>query len=200
MAVSPVPLDHSLRSRQRPLAIRAHPIVLGTVLFLASELMFFAGLFASYFDLRSQAAVWPPPGIRLELLGPSVGTALLFISSIVVFLMTRALARNRYKAAYGWLFTGIVCGIAFVTIAIDGYAHNSFTIASSAYGSIYYAMTGFHLLHVAAGVVLLAGLFFALKTPAVRAGQRAAAEALSYYWHFVFIVWLGIYAAVYLLR
>lgn len=185
---------------ERSLAIRAHPLVFGVVLFLASELMFFAGLFAAYFDLRSQTAIWPPHGVHLDIVMSSIGTALLFVSSMVMILMTRALDRRRYKAAHGWLAVAMLCGIGFIAIALFGYAHNSFSISSSAYGSMYYALTGFHLLHVTAGIVLLAGLFLGLRSPVFQANHRAAAEAIAYYWHFVFIVWLGIYAAVYLLR
>jgi len=185
---------------ESPLAIRAHPLVFGVVLFLASELMFFAGLFAAYFDLRSQAAAWPPPGVHLDVASASFGTLLLLVSSIAMVLMTRALARQRYKAAHGWLASGVVCGVAFVAVALIGYAKDTFSIASNAYGSLYYTMTGFHLLHVTAGVILLAGLYFALRSPAMNANQRAGAEAISYYWHFVFIVWVGIWCAIYLIR
>ena len=185
---------------ESPLAIRAHPLVFGVVLFLASELMFFAGLFAAYFDLRSQAAVWPPPDVHLDVVPASVGTLLLLASSIAMVLMTRALGRGRYRAAHGWLASGVVCGVAFIVIALVGYSKNTFSIASNAYGSLYYTMTGFHLLHVAAGIILLVGLYFALRSPAMTANQRAGAEAISYYWHFVFIVWVGIWCAIYLIR
>lgn len=185
---------------QTPLAIRAHPLVFGVVLFLASELMFFAGLFAAYFDLRNSTAVWPPAGVRLDPVLPTIGTLLLLVSSIAMLLMTRALERGRYQAAYGWLGCGIVAGLTFVGIALVGYAKNSFSIASNAYGSIYYAMTGFHLLHVAAGIILLAGLFLGLRSRAMTANRRAGAEAISYYWHFVFVVWVGIYGAIYIIR
>jgi cytochrome c oxidase subunit 3 len=185
---------------ERSLAIRAHPLVFGVVIFLASELMFFAGLFAAYFDLRSQTAAWPPADVHLDFVMGSIGTALLFASSMAMILMTRALDRRRHKAAPGWLAVAILCGFGFIAIALFGYAHNSFSISSSAYGSMYYTLTGFHLLHVTAGIVLLAGLLLGLRSRALQANHRAAAEAISYYWHFVFVVWLGIYGAVYLLQ
>ena len=185
---------------REPFPIRAHPLVLGVVVFLASELMFFAALFASYYELRSQSTSWPPPGVHLDLLQSSIGTCLLFTSSVVMFLMTRAMDRKRTKAAYGWLVVAILCGLAFVAIGLDGYAKNTFTIASNAYGSLFYTMTGFHLLHVGVGIVLLIALFFGLRSSALRANHRAGAEAIMYYWHFVFVVWLGIWASIYLVR
>jgi cytochrome c oxidase subunit 3 len=165
--------------------------------------MFFAALFASYYDLRNQAVAngaWPPADVHLDLLDSSIGTFLLFFSSVAMIFMTGAMDRRRMKAAYVWLLVATLCGVAFVAIGIDGYARNTFTIASNAYGSLFYTMTGFHLLHVAAGVILLCGLFVGLRSPAMRANHRAGAEAIAYYWHFVFIVWLGLWGTIYLVR
>lgn len=188
---------------RRSFPIRAHPLVFGVVIFLASELMFFAALFAAYYDLRNQtlgAGSWPPAGVHLDVLDSSIGTFLLFLSSMLALLMTRALDRDRIKAAHGWLFGAIACGAAFVALSLYGYSRNTFTISSSAYGSLYYTMTGFHLLHVIAGVILLVGMYLGLRSPALRANHRAGAEAISYYWHFVFVVWVGIWGSIYLIR
>jgi len=184
----------------RPLAIRAHPIVLGVSLFLASELMFFAGLFAAYFDLRAGSAVWPPPGTHVNILEGTVGTVLLALSSAFAIGLTRALDRGGAAAGRPWLFAGILSALLFVALTVYGWSEETFGIASSAYGSLYYTMTGFHLLHVIAGIVLLIALFFGLRAPAFVADHRAGAEGIMYYWHFVFAVWLGLYATLYLLR
>lgn len=185
---------------ERPLPIRAHPVVLGTAIFLASELMFFSALFATYYDLRTRGNSWPPPGVRLDELGPAFGTFFLLVSSGSMFPMLRALRSRRLKAAYGWLYCAIVGGIGYIGIALRGYAAQNFTMASSAYGSIYITMTGFHLLHVVAGVVMLIALYAGLQSPVFRADKYAAAEAVSYYWHFVTVVWIGIYTTVYWVR
>lgn len=189
-----------VQSLQRSLPFRAHPLVFGVALFLASELMFFAGLFAAYFDLRSLDPVWPPAGVRLDLVQSSAGTLLLAISSGAMFGMNGALDRRRIGAARVWLGTAIACGIVFLAIALHGWSQNTFTIASNAYGSLFYAMTGFHALHVTVGIVLLIALLFGLRSPAFTADGRAGAEAVSYYWHFVFVVWLGIWGTIYLIR
>lgn len=188
------------RHRIAPLPVRAHPLVLGVVLFLASELMFFAALFASYFSLRANRTVWPPPGVHLDPVEASFGTLLLFLSSLVMVLTTRAMDRGRNGAARWWTATAILCATAFVAISLHGYLKNSFTIATNAYGSIYYAMTGFHLLHVTAGIGLLIALLAGLRSPALRANHRAGAEAMTYYWHFVFVVWIGIWGTIYFIR
>ena len=184
----------------RQLAFRAHPLLFGVVIFLSSELMFFAGLFAAYFDLRSGSGAWPPPGVHLSFVEGAAGTALLLLSSLSMVGMTRALDRGGAKAAYGWLFGGIVCAVAFVALTLAGWQEETFGIASHAYGSVYFAMTGFHVLHVVAGIILLTALFFGLRSPALTANHRAGAEAIMYYWHFVFAVWLGIWGTLYFIR
>jgi len=184
----------------KPFALRAHPLMFGVVLFLSSELMFFAGLFAAYFDLRSGTAVWPPGDVHLNITESGISTLLLALSSGSALLMTRALSRNRVKLARTFLGAAIVLGIAFLAIAMHGWSTNAFLVGTHAYGSVFYAMTGFHALHVAAGILLLGALFFGVSSPAFRSNHRAGAEAISYYWHFVFIVWLGIWGTIYLIR
>jgi cytochrome c oxidase subunit III len=193
----------SANERARPLAplpIRAHPLVFGVVLFLASELMFFAALFASYYDLRSNASSWPPPMVRLDTAEGGFGTFLLFAASAVMVLATRAMDRGRLRAARWWTATAIVAALGFVAESLHGYSTNAFTIATNAYGSIYYTMTGFHLLHVIAGIGILTALLVGMRSPALLINHRAGAQAMTYYWHFVFVVWFGIFATVYLVR
>lgn len=183
-----------------PLPIRAHPLVLGVVLFLASELMFFAALFAGYYELRANRAAWPPPMVDLKPWEAAYGTFLLFVASVVMVLATKAMDRAKMRAARWWTLCAIVAAIGFVLVAIHGYAGNTFGISTNAYGSIYYAMTGFHLLHVIAGIGILTALLAGIRSPALQVNHRAGAEAMTYYWHFVFIVWVGIFATIYFVR
>lgn len=184
-----------------PVSVRAHPLVLGIVMFLSSELMLFAALFATYYDLRATHTIaWPPPDVHLDLLGGSVGTFLLALSSAVMLLVTRAMDRNNYTAARWWVLSGITCALGFVYIAVHGYVFDTFDISSNAYGSIYYLMTGTHLAHVCVGIAILTALIMGMRTPALRHACRAGAEAMMYYWHFVFIVWIGIFTSIYIVR
>lgn len=183
------------------LGARAHPLVLGTVLFLASELMFFAALFASYFELRAGAAgAWPPPGVHLGVLESSIGTALLLLSDIVMLLATRAMDGGRWRAARCWTAAAMIAASGFIALSLHGWWANTFTMATDAYGSLFYTLTGFHLLHVSVGVVLLGALLVGMRSPALLVDRRAGAEALTYYWHFVFVVWLGVWGSIYLIR
>ncbi|MGH7736259.1 MAG: cytochrome c oxidase subunit 3 [Candidatus Tyrphobacter sp.] len=184
-----------------PLPIRAHPLVLGVVLFLASELMFFAALFAAFYDIRANHAVWPPAGVHLDIGEPSYGTFLLFVASLVMVFATRAMDKRRIRAARWYTTSAIIAAVGFCLLSVHGYlryAADGLTLATSAYGSLLYTLTGFHLLHVIVGVGVLFALLVAMRSPAVTANNRAAAEAMTYYWHFVFIVWIGIYTTVFI--
>jgi cytochrome c oxidase subunit 3 len=185
---------------RQPLAIRAHPLVFGVIVFLASESMFFAALFAAYFDLRSTTAIWPPSGTHLDIGPATVGTGLLALSSLTMIGFQFAVARNRLALGRGFLFTTIVLGAVFLAITLNGWRSAGFGIDSSAYGSLFYTMTGFHALHVTAGLIAIAYLTIFTTAPAFTTERRAGSEAIAYYWHFVFVVWLGLWATIYLVR
>jgi len=186
--------------RSRDLALRAHPLVFGVVAFLASELMFFGGFIAAYFSLRTLTTPWPPADVVLDT-GPSiVGTAMLACSSLTMLLTTHFLAANRTLLARFWLGATILLGTGFLFIAIDGWLRAPFRVSSHAYGTIYYAMTGFHALHVTAGIVVLTILFVAIRSSAFERDSRAGVEAIGFYWHFVFLVWLVLWGTIYFVK
>jgi cytochrome c oxidase subunit III len=182
------------------LTVRGHALVLGVILFLASELMFFAAWFAAYFDLRGRSAHWPPAGVELDTVESSVGTALLALSSLLVLVAIRDVHANRRTRARLWLTGTVLCGALFLAETVHGWSKNTFTFASHAYGSVFYGMTGFHAAHVTAGVVMLAFLTAGVDKPGFTREHAAGAEAISYYWHFVFVVWLGLWATIFFVR
>jgi cytochrome c oxidase subunit 3 len=182
------------------LAVRGRTLVLGVILFLASELMFFAAWFAAYFDLRGQARAWPPPGVHLDPLEPGIGTVLLGLSSVFVIVATQSIRRARYGTARGALAAAITCGLLFLALTGHEWATNGYTYASHAYGSLHYGVTGFHALHVTAGLGLLTLLAIGVRRPAFHGQDFAGAEAIGYYWHFVFVVWVGIYTLLWFVR
>jgi len=185
---------------RQPLAIRAHPLVFGVIAFLASESMFFAALFAAYFDLRSTTAVWPPAGTQLDVGPATIGTVLLALSSLTMIGFQFAVARNRLALGRLLLVVTIVLGLVFLAMTLGGWHDADFRIDSSAYGSLFYTLTGFHALHVTAGLIAIAYLTIFTTAPAFTTDRRAGSEAIAYYWHFVFVVWLGLWATIYLLR
>ncbi len=108
--------------------------------------------------------------------------------------------RGNMRAARLWTLSAIVAATGFVLESVHGYGDDTFGISTNAYGSIYYTMTGFHLVHVIVGIMILIALSIGMRSPALQANQRAGAEAMTYYWHFVFIVWIGIFTTIYFVR
>jgi cytochrome c oxidase subunit 3 len=184
----------------KDLALRTHPLVFGLVLFLASDLMIFGGFIAAYFNLRSLADVWPPPGVALDTASAAVGTGMLGASSATMLLVTHYLARNKFTLSRLWLGVTILLGTSFVLLSYHDWVANTFRIDSNAYGSLYYIMTGFHVCHVSAGVLALVILFGNMHKAAFQRDRRAGAEAIGFFWHFVFIIWLLIWGSIYVVR
>lgn len=175
-------------------------IAVGTVVWLASELMFFGGLFAAYFTLRSEARVWPPPAVHLETLTSAIATAVLLASSVTLLMGTRALVRGDKRAVRRWIIVTMLLGALFLANQIREFFTLDFGVASHSYGSIYYTMTGFHAAHVAVGLVLLAIGLFMLAGQGSLDARAPDADSIAYYWHFVDGVWILLFATLFILR
>src|ERR1700761_811869 len=184
----------------RSVAVRAHPLVFGTVVFLASESMLFASLLAAYYYLRGVTAPWPPSGTDLGIGAMAIGTLLLAGGSVSMSIAQAAAMRGGRTTARAMLVLTILLALAFLALEWTDWGHANFAVDSSAYGTLYYVLTGTHFAHVFAGVVLLAATALFLRTPAFARDHHAALEAVAYYWHFVFVVWLALYATIFLIR
>ena len=179
-------------------------VSVGTIVWLSSELMFFAGLFAMYFTARAQAGGnWPPPPTELNLALAVPVTLVLIASSFTCQMGVFAAERGDVYGLRRWYLLTLVMGAIFVFGQGYEYVHlvaEGTTIPGSSYGTVFYLATGFHGLHVIGGLVafvyLLARTTMAKFTPA----QATAAIVVSYYWHFVDIVWIGLFFTIYILQ
>jgi cytochrome c oxidase subunit III len=171
----------------------------GVVVWLASELMFFAGLFAAYFTLRSVGDRWPPEGVELEVVRTALATVVLLASSGTMHVAVRAAERGDRRGAITWLGVTVMLGVLFLSNQVAEYAAASFDIDDHAYGSIFYLLTGFHGLHVLGGLVFM-GAVVGVIAGGSRAPADTTVQVCAYYWHFVDVVWIGVFAAVYLLQ
>ncbi|MBW1601640.1 heme-copper oxidase subunit III [Streptomyces sp. JJ66] len=192
----------------------AHPSVnrpnltsVGTIIWLSSELMFFAALFAMYFTARSVmgAEFWTEKADSLNLPFALGNTTILVLSSLTCQLGVFAAERGDVKKLRSWFVVTFIMGAVFIGGQIVEYVelvkHEGLSLSSDAYGSVFYLTTGFHGLHVTGG--LIAFLFVLGRTYMARRfthHQATAAIVVSYYWHFVDVVWIGLFATIYLIK
>jgi cytochrome c oxidase subunit 3 len=178
--------------------------LLGMLLFISSELMFFGSLFGAYFTIRAISSSWPPPGSPgLAVPRTALFSVLLLASSATIQRGVRAARRNDRSGLVRWLLVTIVLGLAFLSGQTWEYAQLSaegLTISTSIYGATFFALTGFHALHVLAGLCAIALLAAAARRQGYGAHRLGPVEAVSYYWHFVDVIWVLLFATIYLLR
>ncbi len=179
-------------------------LAVGVMIWLGSEVMFFSGLFAAFFTIRAHASVWPPTGTKLDTIQAGVFTFILLSSS---FTMQKAVfdqEKGNRRGAKLWLLATLVMGAAFVGNQFYEWITLSHIPATdptvTAYGSLFYIMTGLHGLHVFLGLVAMVFLFGRLKGPKGDPGETAVFQGVSYYWHFVDIVWIGLFSCLFLLK
>ncbi|RXZ70765.1 cytochrome c oxidase subunit 3 [Agromyces albus] len=197
-----------------PVINRPNTVAVGTIVWLGSEVMFFAGLFAIYFTLRSQSPdMWEFEAARLNFPFSLTNTIILVLSSVTcqfgVFAAERLqpYATGWKPTQWGmveWFFLTYAMGAVFVAGQVWEYAtlvSEGIALDSNSYGSAFYITTGFHGLHVTGGLIaflLVIGRVFSVK----HFGHREATSAIvvSYYWHFVDVVWIGLFFIIYVLK
>jgi cytochrome c oxidase subunit 3 len=196
---------------------RPNMVSVGTIVWLSSELMFFAGLFAMYFTIRAvEPELWQERTGMLNIPFATANTLVLVISSVWCQLGVHAAEHGKAHrggasvlkvASWGmreWYVLTYVFGAVFIAGQVLEYAtlvSENVTMSSDPYGSVFYLTTGFHGLHVTGG--LLAFLLIIGRTFTTRHyshTQAAGAVVTSYYWHFVDVVWIALFAMIYLLR
>jgi cytochrome c oxidase subunit 3 len=213
------------QSRLRGIAGRPDAVSVGTIVWLASELMFFAALFAAYFTIRNvtnaQAAssglgsLWATNTAMLNIPFAVANTSVLVASSFTCQMGVFAAERGQVSAVgsklnprnWGlreWYQLTFGMGAFFIGGQVYEYASlfkEGLTLSSNAYGSAFFLATGFHGLHVTGGLiafVLLLGRTFLART--FTHEQAVSAVVVSYYWHFVDVVWIALFGVIYLLK
>ncbi|MCU1491071.1 MAG: cytochrome c oxidase subunit [Acidimicrobiaceae bacterium] len=170
------------------------------MIWLGSEFMFFSGLFAAFFTIRAHAgAHWPGPGIKLDTYQALVFTVVLLASSPTMQMGVWALERGERNKARAWTVVSFLLGAAFVGNQAFEWKTLPFRVHTNSYGSLFYIMSGLHGLHVLLGLVAMIALLARMSGPKGDAGELPVFQAVSYYWHFVDIVWIGLFSALFLL-
>ena len=189
-----------------PAPSRPNLVSVGTIVWLSSELMFFAALFARYFTVRQVTGAdnWPPDGVRLNVAFATVNTLVLVSSSITCQLGVFAAEKGDVRGLRKWFIITYLMGAFFVSGQVFEYTeltHEGLTLSSSGYGSVFYLTTGFHAAHVTGGLVAFL-LVLATTYVARRFDHDQATRAIvvSYYWHFVDVVWIALFFTIYFLQ
>ncbi|MBP2435963.1 heme-copper oxidase subunit III [Microbacterium amylolyticum] len=194
---------------------RPDPVSVGTIVWLGSEVMFFAGLFAIYFTLRSTSpGIWEEGTQALNVTFAFINTAILVTSSVTCQFGVLAAERMQPYTVKGqgwrslgmvpWFWITFALGATFVAGQVWEYAQlveHGVTISSDPYGAAFYLTTGFHGLHVAGGLIamlLTIGRVYAVKKFTHK--EATTTIVVSYYWHFVDIVWIALFAVIYFLQ
>jgi cytochrome c oxidase subunit 3 len=180
---------------------RPNMVSVGTIVWLSSELMFFAALFAMYFSIRAAAPEqWELHTEVLNLPYATTFTVILVLSSITCQMGVFAAEKGDVHKLRQWFTITFFMGLVFVLGQLNEYrtlVHEGIKINEDGYGSMFYLTTGFHGLHVTGG--LIAFIIFMIRTTMGRftPAQATSAIVVSYYWHFVDVVWIGLFLMIY---
>ena len=197
LAANDAALEHGSGGTSNP--------ILGMLLFITSEVMFFAGLFAAYFNVRANAPTWPPVEFVdkvhvFPLVGPA--TFLLITSSFTIHAAVRAIRRGDRRGMNRALAVSLALGVTFLVMQVADYVmlyNEDVRLDAGTFGTTYYTLTGFHGAHVLAGVIMIAVALYRGTAGQFSARHHDAVEATSLYWHFVDIVWIALFSILYLL-
>lgn len=183
---------------------RPNMVSVGTIVWLSSELMFFAALFAMYFSIRAaDFSQWEEHFPELNLPYALFFTVILVLSSVTCQMGVFAAEKGDVHSLRRWFSLTFVMGLVFVLGQANEYrtlVHEGIKINTDGYGSMFYLTTGFHGLHVIGG--LIAFIIYMIRTTMGRftPAQATSAIVVSYYWHFVDVVWIALFFMIYLLE
>lgn len=175
----------------------------GTLVFLMAGVMFFAGLTGAYMVFRFSGQIWPAPGLPALPVGLGGFNTLVILGSSLALI--RAERAMRGLDAFGLrrgLAAAAALGAAFLILQIVQWSallHGGLSFAGTTYGSIFYVLTGAHAAHATIGVLWLVLIAWRQREAWVPDGRQRKVEVCALYWHFVAVVWAGLYVALYLL-
>jgi cytochrome c oxidase subunit III len=180
------------------------PAMMGMYIFLASEVMFFGSMFAMYFYLfGSHPFSWPPPNTLPVNWWPIpfFNTIILLSSGVTCHFALEAVSHDRRRTFFALLVATIVLGALFEAGQVWEFTHARITFSGlNEFGSAFFTMTGFHGAHVAGGLVFIYLMLARGWSGQLTKENHYALEACAIYWHFVDIVWVGLFSTLYILK
>ena len=173
----------------------------GLATFLVADGMTFAGFFAAYLTYKAVNPLLPDAIYELELPLPTLNTVLLLVSSATFHRAGKALHSNDAKRCQRWLLITASLGLAFLVSQMFEYFTLPFGLTDNVYASTFYALTGFHGLHVTLGTIMILIVWWQARSPGGRVTNKNTfpLEAAELYWHFVDGIWVILFIILYLL-
>ncbi len=170
----------------------------GMLALIATEAMLFAYLLFSYFYLASHAlGAWPPDGpARLDISIP--GTVILILGSVVMWWGERGIERGKQGQLMAGLAVALVLGVVFLALQAFEWKRQPFVLSTGVYSSLYFTITGFHMLHVIVGLLMLGVILLWTALGYFSEARHSAASVAVIYWHFVTVVWIAVFFTFYI--
>jgi cytochrome c oxidase subunit III len=191
---------HTVHPPEAHKSSRVDAPVLGMLLFIASEVMLFGSFFTAYFFVRVGAEEpWPLPPFELPRFVAGVNTAILVTSSFTIHWALQSIKRGNRAGLQAGLVLTLALGLTFLLTQIREYSRVGFAPHDGSFGSIFYGLTGLHGAHVFVGLTLLPFATVRAFRGHFTPEHHAGVEIPGIYWHFVDVMWIVVYATVYLL-
>ena len=173
----------------------------GLMAFLVADGMTFAGFFAAYLTFKAVNPLLPDAIYELELPLPTLNTILLLVSSATFHKAGQALGKKEASQCQRWLLITAALGLAFLISQMVEYFTLPFGLTDNLYASTFYALTGFHGLHVTLGAIMILIVWWQARSPGGRitSENKFPLEAAELYWHFVDGIWVVLFIILYLL-
>jgi cytochrome c oxidase subunit 3 len=182
---------------------RVTPAVLGMFLFIASEVMLFGSFFTAYFFARvvnpDAPGSWPPEGVHLPVFVAAVNTSILLTSSLTMHWALQSIKRGNRAGLQAGLVLTVAMGLTFLLTQMIEYSRLGFAPRDGAIGSVFYGLTGLHGAHVFVGLTILTVVTIRAFRGHFTPEHHHGVEVPGIYWHFVDVMWIIVYATVYLL-
>jgi len=179
---------------------RIEPQLLGMLLFIISEIMIFGAFFTAYFFIRVvQGDPWPAPGTSIPVLVAGFNTMVLLSSSVTLHWAETSIKNDNRTGLKAGILSTLFLGMTFLFVQINEYVHLGFAPKDSAQGTIFYGLTGLHGAHVFVGLTLLTIVTVRSFKGHYSPEQHRGIEVPGIYWHFVDVMWIVVFFAVYIL-
>jgi len=172
-------------------------------LFLGSECLFFGSLIAAYLLYRDRSITGPYPSDLFDIPFTSVSAFVLLMSSVSMVLALAAIQRGNIRSMQVWLFTTAILGVLFVSgqaYEFTVFHREGLSLSQNLFGTTFFVLTGFHGAHVTVGILILLSLFAMSLRGKLTQEKSLNVELAGLYWHFVDIVWIVIFALIYLIQ